>query len=112
MREKLDPRNRITDAQLQTVLDGGTLWLLQPTLALERLIRDGYPAFKLGDFHGILYGGCFLALGSDRADAYLHNAGSLNKVRQAHKTYTLRRKAEIRKQLKELKREFDSLDNG
>ena len=107
-RELLDPRNRVTDTDLDSVLVGKTLWLLQPTLAMDDL-KSRYAAFKTKFVQGILYKNTVLALGYDRTDAYLYRAGTPVGLRQQAKDYRTRRKAEIKNEMRRLQNELGDL---
>lgn len=105
----LDSRNRVTDAQLDKIIDqNDTCWVLQHSLVIKDL-QARYPKFVCGDISGILYRGCVIATGSDRADAYLYNAGSPVYVMDRHASYRAQRRADITKEMKRLGRELDSL---
>ena len=107
MTSNLDPRNRVTDGQLDGLAAnvGNTLWVLQPGLVLKDL-RLRYRTFGK---YGILYKECVIRLESDRADAFLINAGTPATVRaDAIKTQD-RRIREIKAQISKLQSELSAL---
>lgn len=104
----LDPRNIISDAQLAEVVRGKFLWILQADLAMKDLRRRHKP-FMTYHTKGIVYAGVVIALGYDRSDAFLYNAGTPTAIRAREKSYRSRRAEELRMEIRRLQSELDDL---
>ena len=102
-REVLDPRNRVSDQQIRKLLDSSsaTLFILQGDLVMKDL-QKRYTPFGSD---GIVVNNVVIEMGSDRADAYLFNAGTTEKISKERSEYRTRRLREIDANIKRLERE-------